>query len=592
MKNMKEALKRGVLIGILIALGYIFLSRTSHGNKLLMKAPAIKVINLLDGARYRLNKIPEMIKRPFSKDEPLSAQKPAGEKVALYFRDGSVMKGELLSETEIEYFILWKGSEYAVYKERIERIVRGQEASEGGSLLSDEEIARDWPYKNDVVIRLTNRSVLDARIEDVSEDKVSIVYTIDGGGYIEQDVERSKIEYLIFKPVLNQESLEIERSLKKLFPKMTFYNEGGFTIVTDSYTTWVKKYKLTLRQVYTDLYLDFFKLFKTNHPHVQNFVVIFDDYADFLEYAIADGVPGWAVAGYFMPDEQVLYLFNVLGDRFSELLFEAFVGESGRSIDTIVERIEGVVDKRYHIFIGGQAKKIKDKFWEAYSYYKGMYRGWTMSTLRHEFTHEVLHNWGLQSITISKTDADRDRLAEKKKEILEAGDYKKKAGLIKALISLRSSGDQPDFKAANSWLAEGMATYCETYPMGSQNNRWLYLYQDMVRNGQVYPIESLTYYKIGSFPGVCPDAMLYLYAQSWAFVTFLMARYPDEFMDYQIKMAKDAAEELQDIEWLLAATGKKLKVLQQEFEAYMNTYEEVEDPYIRDYMRVRSIFKD
>ena len=106
------------------------------------------------------------------------------------------------------------------------------------------------------------------------------------------------------------------------------------------------------------------------------------------------------MAGYYSPDEKILYLFNALGEKFSEILFEAMVGESGRTIDDIVETVEKHVDKRYHIFIKGEAKRIKDKFWQAYSYFKGIFREATMSTLRHEFTHEVFHNWGLQNIIL------------------------------------------------------------------------------------------------------------------------------------------------------------------------------------------------
>jgi hypothetical protein len=302
-------------------------------------------------------------------------------------------------------------------------------------------------------------------------------------------------------------------------------------------------------------------------------------------------VPGWAVAGYFQPKDKVLYLFNILGERFSQILFEGMVGECGRRMDGIVEAVERCVDKRYHIFIEGQAKEIKDKYWRGYSYYKGMFRDSTVSTLRHEFAHELFNNWGLQNIIISKPKVKKDALIRKKKEFLETKDYKKKAQLVQSLMTLRSGEAQLEVKAANSWLAEGMATYCETQIPGDNNKRWLFLYQKLAKEESVYPLESLTVYKMGSFPGVCSEAMLYLYAQSWAFVTFLMDEYPEEFMEYQDRMSEKIAQGYDDVGWLLECLGKDLRTIDREFMEYMSQFEELEDPFLVHFETLYNIFR-
>jgi len=512
------------------------------------------------------------------------------EQVAVHFKDGSVMVGEMIRKTEDAYHIKWKGEETIVYVELVDHITSAKDALKEKVSLSDEEISQYWPYENDIVIRMKNRAILDSKINRVSKDKLTLLYTLEGGGTIEQDVARSEIEYLIFKPVDNEPSQEIESSLKELFPKMEFYKDGNFTIVTDSYITWVTECRKVLRETYTNIYLEFFPLFKDRKPGLQNFVVIFDDYGDFVEYAVADGVPGWMVAGYFSPEDKVLYLFNVLGDKFSEILFEGMVGESGRDIDEIVDTIEGQVDKRYHIFIEGQAKKIKDKFWEAYTYYKGMFRDSTLSTLRHEFAHEVFHNWGLQSIGFSRFEGPDEELVKKKKEFLETKDYNKKAKLLRTLVMQKGEDIPLDMKASNSWLAEGIATYCETMEIGAKNYNWLFMYQEMSRKGPIYPLEFLMAYKIGSFPGVYPRAMLDLYAQSWAFASFLMEKYPKEFMDYQNKLIGKTAEESEDVEWLTHAVGKDLRTIESEFVEYMNTFKELEDPFLVHFDKLYNIY--
>src|SRR3989338_9065449 len=134
---------------------------------------------------------------PSPAKEPASVKKavqPADEAVALYCKDGSVMVGKLVKKTKDEYIIEWKGEETIVFANNVERVGSPKEALETKKVLSDEEISKFWPFNNDVVVRLTNRSILDAKITRVAKDKVSLVYSIDSGT-IEQDVDRTKIEY-------------------------------------------------------------------------------------------------------------------------------------------------------------------------------------------------------------------------------------------------------------------------------------------------------------------------------------------------------------------------------------------------------------
>ncbi|MFH1782730.1 MAG: hypothetical protein ABH848_03840 [Candidatus Omnitrophota bacterium] len=513
------------------------------------------------------------------------------EKIAIHFKDGSMIIGELISKTEDEYRIMYKDEETIVFAGLVERIGDPEEALREKDTLSNKEISEHWPYEHSVVIRLKNTNILDAKIINVTDDRLTLLYGGEEEARFEQEIERDQLENIIFKPVDNEETRKVRRNLEELFSKMEFYTEGNFTIVTDSYATWVKECKGTLRRTYTDIYLEFFDVFKDREPMMQNFVVIFDDYSDFIEYAVSDGVPGWAVMGYFDPQQRVLYMYNILGDRFSEFMFEAWVGETGRTIDDIVEDVQGMVDKRYHIFIEGMAKKIKDKFWEAYSYYRNMFRDSTMSVLRHEFAHEVFHNWGIQSVIVSKFKGETSDLVRRKKEFLETKDPKKKARLFKTLMT-QSNQDVPiDMRAANSWLAEGTATYCQTSALGEQDDMLLYTFQEMLRKGPAYPIEFLTNYKLGSFPGVYSGIMLDMYAQSWAFVNFLMDNYKDEFVKYQNKLAEVKTEESEDVEWLFEILGKDSKTLQKEFLAYMDDYEEIEDPNIERFVNIYNIFQ-
>jgi len=146
--------------------------------------------------------------------------------------------------------------------------------------------------------------------------------------------------------------------------------------------------------------------------------------------------------------------------------------------------------------------------------------------------------------------------------------------------------------AANSWLAEGVATYYETAEPGAMNKRWFYLFQQMVKKQSFFPLEHLMVYKIGSFPGVYPKAMLGAYAQSWAFVKFLNDKYHDEFIEYQERVSGQKMEGSDDVKWLIEALGKDLRALQAEFVNYMATFKKIEDPFIEDFEKIYMIFNE
>ncbi len=63
-------------------------------------------------------------------------------------------------------------------------------------------------------------------------------------------------------------------------------------------------------------------------------------------------------------------------------------------------------------------------------------------------------------------------------------------------------------------------------------------------------------------------------------------------MEYQKRMAKDLAQEHEDIDWLLEELGKDLRTIEKEFVEYMNTYEQVDDPYVSSFVKLYDIFRE
>jgi len=516
---------------------------------------------------------------------------PKKNAATLILKNGSVISGEFLWENEKQVMLRWQGGEVEFKKEEIERIEKGKLRTEKEGMLFPERVPEEWPYRSDVVIVLKNRQILDEKIASVEKDTVILRRELEEGGVIEQEINRADIECLSFRPIRNEKGRKIEEALRTQFPKMKWHREGSFVLITDSYKTWVDEYVKTIRDLQTDFYLAFFPLLKDRDPKVENYVVIFDEWGDFIEYAITDGVPGWAVAGYFSPTHEVLFLFNTLGDTFSNLIEEAIVGTPGKMIAHMADTVKGQVDKRYHVFVEGQAHDIMKKFAAYHSVMKGWYRDQTVETLRHEMTHELFHNYGLQSIVVSKVGGFDKKEAEKKRAFLEEKDIQKKRELLLDLAQLRGGSEKIQVEASNSWFVEGLAAYMQSAPLGSENHRWLYLYQESKHKNAVTPIEQLTVYKMGSFPGMAYGAMGYAYAESWAFVHFLMSRYPTQFMNYLERMSRETPKKNEDILWLLEALGVELRTLENEFFEHMKQFQELEDPYLERMDLVRSIFQ-
>lgn len=515
--------------------------------------------------------------------KPLTVEEDSPKGMRIHLKKGGVMDVKLLKKFKNEYTVDWKGGEFVVSADQIDRI----------EYVTQKDL--EWPYKNDVVVKRTNGIVSDGRIIYVDKDKITLSFD-EGGGGLEMDVNRSQVECLMFAPVYNKESREIEERLKTLFPKMKFYKEDNIVIVTDSYDTWVKAYKKIIRESYTNIYLEFFKLFKNRKPLNQNFIVIFDDPIDYLKFMYSDmGMASYNILGYFKPTDNVLYLYNAWGKEVEKYYFGIIFGITDK-YDQVADKIKDrYKDGSVDIQVDGLVDELKNKYWDWYNLHKDLSVQQTFETLRHEFTHEIFHTWGLQSIILSRTIVDKKKMAEKQKEIIDTlsgKDEDKREELFKELGKLKHGEYKNlELEGAQSWLAEGLATYCETEPMGNVSQEWLYTFQEMEKKNEINPIEFLTNFKMGSFPGLCSKAQLDSYAQSWAFTSFLMTKYRDQFMEFQNKKADMIVrgDEKEELDLLLKSLNKDLPALEKEFREHMAAYKKVEDPYVTAVMRYEKI---
>jgi hypothetical protein len=418
-------------------------------------------------------------------------------------------------------------------------------------------------------------TVVETPITSVTNEALVFSQTLPGGGQVEQTIPRADIEQVLFKPIRNERSKAIEANLQTVFPKMRWYHEGLFTIVTDSPPTTVKDYRRTVRELATDWYLTFHPLAKTRKPMIQQHLVIFDNWIDYIEYAATDGVPGWLAVGYFNPDDETLYTFNMIGEWFSELLAEAYLGDIREARDKVSNQIKG---SQYEEVIEGRMREFLKKYETAHSLVRQLYRQRSEDTLRHELVHAMFHNWKLQSIRLSQMPEQNKEELEKKRQFLQSDKIEEKRKLLQELLQQKPDHEIPDVQATNAWFVEGLAGYMEPTPLGAVNQERLPGAQQAIREQRLLPLEFLHTFQMGSFVGMSTSSMLYAYAQSWAMCHFLMHRYPEGFLAFLDRMAGEAPQPGDDtLAWLVEAIGKDHKTLDQEFLEHLKQFPP-EDP--------------
>lgn len=513
--------------------------------------------------------------------------------VVIRLKNGSAISCRLISETPNQVVVEWEGGQVTFGRNEILGIDRKKSLGGDGIQIAEVVKKEAWAYHNNPVFRMTNGQIIDGALKNFDGKALTVAEDLGSGAFIDHEIPLQKLETLLFKQIENPESAKAEEKLRGLFPRMRVYREGMITLITDSEGASLKTLKQTIHNQIMELYLKFHGLLKGREPMYQHMVVVFDDFDEYVQYALTDGVPAWACPGYFLPTEKTLFMINLFGDRFSGIMYEAVSGTRdivNQQADMLKER----AGERYEAQIDGIAHDLKSKLENAFAYLKGIAIDETLMTLRHELTHEFLHDWGVQSIIVSKLKGkSTEELDKKRKELLEEQSIEKKKQIIIDILGVRKK-DSPkvdDFEAANSWFVEGVAEYASTTGIGRPNTARLYKVKEAKRTNSLLPVEHLTVYKMGSFLGLASDAALSMYAQSWSFVDFLMTKHRTGFIKYLQRMASERPAEGDDLKWLLESLGMELRAIESEWHAYIDLQEDVKDPEIEMWFRVREILK-
>jgi hypothetical protein len=283
-----------------------------------------------------------------------------------------------------------------------------------------------------------------------------------------------------------------------------------------------------LDRFYGDFLLTFFDLIDPSKPHGPLAVVLFGDYENFIK--VCNLPPKTYIAGFYMPKDRTLRLYNVKETAMVNYQIKGaeWVGQQISKDKTMVEKLDSDrYEGKWQVY--DQLEKIEHDLEKRRMRLENMSREWTIQVIRHEACHQLMHALGY-------TDPDR---------------------------------------YAGAWISEGFSDYVAPENMGDVNReRLMYLKKQLDEGQTLMPLQYLVTFKSGSgkesVHKLAADYAIMAYAESWAFVYFLMNKYPEAFLTYlkDLKQQDKKFDGGKDVLLIEKHMGKKLGEIDKEFEGF------------------------
>ncbi len=455
---------------------------------------------------------------------PFSPQEKAQD--TLILRNGSMVQGVIVSEAEDRVTIRIKGGEIGFPLADVAEVRRGETlvTTADGIQPVYAPSEAEAPYPR---IYLTDGRVASGSKISKEGGTYYLKQALEEGGAISFGFDADKVEKLELWPPPSDEQLDKDFKTLRDFNFKYSFKEPPYYIVSTVESSDLVLYFKALRQFSSDFAMKFLELIDTDKPAPALGIVIFASYDDFLKYA---GLPkGTNVAGFYIPEKKYLVLFNVKEVdmvRFRLARAEHFEQKIG-DVKTQVELYSGrdsagkwaAYDFLEKIQFKIEADRMRVESWA---------RDRTMETIRHEAGHQLFDLLGIDSGEIYR----------------------------------------------GAWLSEGLAEYVSTDPLGGINKeRLMFLRSELEAGRHLMPLQYLLSIRNGA--GIRklqdPNYTLLGYAQSWAFVHFLMERYPEQFQSYirEVMVAGEDHDAIKDSALLEKNIGKPVKALDGEQESYI-----------------------
>ncbi|HOW88416.1 MAG TPA: DUF1570 domain-containing protein [Candidatus Omnitrophota bacterium] len=441
-------------------------------------------------------------------------------------KSGSMIQGVIVSETPSRITIKIAGGEVGFPASDIAEIRRGEtlvkskDGIEPVYAPSEEEA----PYPR---IYLTDGRIASGKQITREGNTFYLKQALEGGGTISFGFEADKTEKIELWPPPSDETLDRDfKALRRLNMKYS-YKKPPYYIVSTVESSDLVLYFRTLQRFCSDFGMQFMDFIDTEKPAPALGVVIFGHHDDFLHYA---GLPkGTNTAGFYMPDKKFLVLFNM--KETDMVRYRLARAEH-------IEKNIGQYKTQIEMYSGPNSEGK----WAAYDYlekiqfnveaYRMRLEAWardlTMQTIRHEAGHQLFDLLGIDS----------------------GRSYR------------------------GAWLSEGLAEYVSTDPFGDINkDRLMFIRGELEGGRTLMPLQYLMGIPNGA--GIRklqdPNYTLLAYAQSWAFIHFLMARYQKGFLGYihELMQTGKDFDASKDQALLEKNLGKTIQDLDGELEKYI-----------------------
>lgn len=454
----------------------------------------------------------------------------------ILLKNGGLIQGRIVRETPDEIEIKWQDGVVGFKKSEVVSIKRNDTEFQGEAGVVMPEPKGDEKDLEDPAtyprVYLKKGEIKKGASLKRSLNAVILVEKLEGGGAVEFEFPLSEIEKIMLWPPAESEPTHDFKEIEKAYPSFRVNEKPHYFILSDDDPLDLNFYMKALEQFYQEFLIYFLDFLKKDYEQRFLQAVIFGQHVDFQQLLQNSGFPEKSnILGFFSPENQILFLYNIK----SVEMINRYLHKSSDIEEQIKDKVD-IIAKRYsggddirESRIKGEGERILERLEKDRVHVEGEAREETVKTIRHEGAHQLLYEFGVH----------------------------------------RKKGRQ------GAWLVEGLASFCEPPEIGEVHLTRLMELKFQLEDHHLMPLEYLLSFAAGADIHKLEPAYISLgYAQSWAFVHFLMTGpYRDGFLNYVREVAavqEKNFDEKQDAALLEKNLGKSVKEIEKEFIPYVN----------------------
>jgi len=450
-------------------------------------------------------------------------------------KNGGVIQGQIVRETPETIEVKWQDGIVGFKMSEVAGIKRNDTEVQGevGMVMpeaqeNEKDLQNPETYPR---LYLKNGSVKKAVELKRGGEGVILGERLKEGGVVEFEFPLAEIEKVMFWPPSKSEPTDDFMEIEKAYPSFRPHEKPHYLILSDDDPMDLNLYMRALEQFYQEFLVYFMDFVKKDYSPRTLQAVIFGQHEAFQQLLENSGFPKQSnILGFFSPENQVLFLYNIKSvEMINRYLHRSsYVEKQIKSrVDSIAKRYSGgdeIVESR----IKGQGERILERLEKDRVHVEGEAREETVKTIRHEGAHQLLYEFSVH----------------------------------------KEKGRQ------GAWLVEGLASFCEPPEIGDVHETRLMELKFELESHQLMPLEYLLSFAAGAdIHRLEPSYASLGYAESWAFVHFLMSGpYRDGFLNYvkEVAVQDKGFDEKKDRVLLEKNLGKSVKEVEKEFTPYVD----------------------